>query len=119
MLPLRAAAPFNQQVDSSASSPSKITSDSASGASEDASKRNRKDSVGASASGGDGDKARRRRTAGSVSLMACSLCRQARQRVGMNVPRASSFPISYWCSCVYRDVSLMEADRRSVHSLLV
>ena len=84
MSAFRSLAPSIQQDDSSASSPNKYPSESNSATTGSTSGRG--NSAGGdrgSGSGGDGKDGnpRKRRTAGSVSTMACTLCRQARQRV--------------------------------------
>ncbi len=84
----RFLASTNQQDESSALSPFQFTSDSASGGQGgsrgDVSGTGGGSGWGSSAtSGWEVPQNRRRRTAGSVSLMACTPCRQARQRVSI------------------------------------
>lgn len=85
---LRSLASTLDQDDSSASSPFNFTSDSASGGTSgsrgDGSGSGATSAWGSSVgSGWEIPQNRRRRTAGSVSLMACTPCRLARQRVSI------------------------------------
>ena len=84
MSAFRSLAPSTQQDDSSASSPNKYPGESNSATTGSTSGGG--NSAGGdrgSGSGGDGKDGnpRKRRTAGRVSTMACTPCRQARQRV--------------------------------------
>lgn len=84
MSAFRALAPSALQDESSASSPAKLTpTDSVSGGNSGGGATHGgvgEDGGGNAGSGGDGGQ-RKRRAAGSVSQMACTLCRAARQRV--------------------------------------
>lgn len=82
MSAFRSLAPSNQQDDLS-ETPPQIPNES-SGGGTSGSRDN------GSGSGGEGSKNRKKRTAGSVSLMACTPCRTARQRVR----RRRSIPIN-------------------------
>ena len=80
--------PAGRAEGSGETSSSKPTSESTSGG---ASRFNREfsgdtsqDAAGASSGAGDIGKGRKRRAVGSVSLMACTPCRQARQKVSIN-----------------------------------
>ena len=82
MSTFRSIAPSNPQDQSSGSSPSKAggyvaTSGTSGGASGEGG-----GDGGGGGNSGDPDGQRKRRTTGSVSLMACTECRHARQRVG-------------------------------------
>jgi len=82
------------QDDSPASTPFKFTGGSASGGSSGGR------GYGSGSGGGNGwdnTQNRRRRTAGSVSLMACTPCRQARQRVSIYM--ISTLPRSFFSTC--------------------
>jgi len=83
----REMAPSMLPEDSTPSSPGKFaedgptTSGDAGGLGGDGHPGTSKDAGEGSGNGGDSSKNRKRRPAGSVSVMACTPCRQARQKV--------------------------------------